>query len=958
MAKTPSSKTKNPPELSTYVHPETRLNNPPVGLVNAHSDGVEEKQRWAYDPHIDPALQFDTSRAKIEQLIDAALATEDPEQYRWALEELKRLAQPYLNWAGKAEKTSFEVDTVSLHVHERIDPLTILKAVQRPVPQDVPRQDDLFESPFKPEPRRQAIEFYQHEKGWANRLIAGDSLLVMNSLLQKESMAGKVQMIYLDPPYGIKYGSNFQPFVNKRDVKDRDDEDLTREPETLKAFRDTWELGIHSYLTYLRDRLFLARDLLHESGSVFVQISDENLHHVREVMDEVFGSSNFVSLITVVKTTSASSELLAGICDYLVLYAKNKTSVKYNQVYLEKFLGGQGTAGYTWVQDINGNRRRMEKDENLTENQHRICAIDNLTSQRPPGDFPVDFRGMQITPKRGYWKSGIEGMKRLNMANRIEIIGNTLRYVRFIDDFQVFPISNVWADTSIAGFAADKKYVVETSQKIIERCLLMTTDPGDLVLDPTCGSGTTAYVAEKWGRRWITCDTSRIALTLAKQRLLTGLYDYYSLRYPEQGVKGGFIYKTVPHITLKSIANNEEIDAIYEQEHPKIETALKALNQAQRNNRKNPSPPAPLPQAGEGSLQEWEVPFNFPDDWPEAARKPFDDFHAARRAMQQRMDASIQARAEMEVLYDQPEIDKKRQRVTGPFTVEAVPFPTVLSLEEAQQPAQATTAVARAGESARHHEWLDELRKTGIRGKNKQHLQFADLETLPGAHAIQAIGMTAETGERVAISFGPPHAALEPRQVDLALEEAETLHPRPRLIVFAAFAFDPEAAKDIDETRWPGVTVLKAQMNADLQTEDLKKKNRSSESFWLVGQPDVELRQRSDGLYEVEVHGFDYFDTTNGELQSGGRDKIAVWLLDTDYDGRSLFPRQVFLPLADQKGGWNRIARNLKAVLDTSRLDAYSGTLSLPFAAGENRRVAVKLVDDRGIESLKVMLLI
>ncbi|MDQ5911424.1 MAG: adenine-specific DNA-methyltransferase [Pseudomonadota bacterium] len=943
MAKTPASKTKKPPELSTYIHPETRLNNPPVGLVNSHSDGVEEKQTWAYDPHIDPALQFDTGRAQLEQLIDAALASNDPEQYRGALEELKRLAQPYLNWTGKAEKTSFDVETVSLHVHERMDPLTILKAVQRELPQDVPRQDDLFESPFKPEPRRQAIEFYQHEKGWANRLIAGDSLLVMNSLLQKESMAGKVQMIYLDPPYGIKYGSNFQPFVNKRDVKDRDDEDLTREPETLKAFRDTWELGIHSYLTYLRDRLFLARDLLHESGSVFVQIGDENVHLVRSLLDEVFGRENFCNQISYVTTTTASGNLLSKVNDFIIWYAKDKNIVKYRNLYIEKKLSDVAQGSYEWYEDKNKSRFRFSDAGNLPVGV-KFYTLDNITSSRPAqkGDtLHFDFEGIRYTPSKGTFKSNHKGLTQLKNARRLQTIGNTLRYVRFFDDFPVSPVSNVWTDTTIAGFGDPKFYVVQTTPKVSQRCLLMTTDPGDLVLDPTCGSGTTAYVAEKWGRRWITCDTSRIALTLAKQRLLTGLYNYYPLRYPEQGVKGGFLYKTVPHITLKSIANNEEIDVIYEQEHPKIVAALAALNQAQ-----------------DSVLAEWEVPFNFPDDWPEAARQPFDEFHTARRAMQQKMDASIQARADIEVLYDQPEIDKQRQRVTGPFTVEAVPFPTVLSLEEAQQPAQATTAVARAGESARHHEWLDELRKTGIRGKDKQHLKFADLETLPGAHAIQAIGTTAETGERVAISFGPPHAALEPRQVDLALQEAETLHPSPRLIVFAAFAFDPEAAKDIDETKWPGVTVLKAQMNADLQTEDLKKKNRSSESFWLVGQPDVELRQRADGLYEVEVHGFDYFDTANGELCSGGRDKIAVWLLDTDYDGRSLFPRQVFLPMADQKGGWNRIARNLKAVLDHSRLDAYSGTLSLPFAAGDNRRIAVKLVDDRGIESLKVIPLI
>ena len=948
-------------ELSAYLHPEKRLNNPPVGLVTARSDGVEEKRRWAYDPHVDPALQFDLGRAQIEQLIDDALGSNDPEQHRLALEELKRLALPYLNWAGKAEKTSFEVETVSLHVHERIDPLTILRAVQREPQQSTPRQDDLFESAFGREPLRQAIEFYQHEKGWANRLIAGDSLLVMNSLLQKESMAGKVQMIYFDPPYGIRYGSNFQPFVNKRDVKDRNDEDLTREPETLKAFRDTWELGIHSYLTYLRDRLFLARDLLHESGSIFVQISDENLHHVRELMDEAFDATNFLGVISVVKTSAQESDTLPNVCDYLVWYAKNKEWVKYRRLWLPKQSDEPGTNEYNRVQLADGTRRKMTIEEqdnwSLTPDGSRPYRQDNIVSQRPPGDFPVTFGSEIYRPLTGYWKTGIEGMSQLIQANRIEKRGRMLSYIRFFADFPYRPIASFWPDVRFSSRSEEKIYAVQTSSRMIERCILMTTDPGDLVLDPTCGSGTTAYVAEKWGRRWMTCDTSRIAITLAKQRLLTAVYDYYALLYPEQGVKRGFIYKTVPHITLKSIANNEEIDAIYESEHPKIEAALAQCNAArsQQQRKKNNPPPSPSPTRGEGILKEWEIPFEFPDDWPIAARVPFEAFHAARRAMQQKMDASIQARADMEVLYDQPAIDKQRARVTGIFTVEAVPFPTVLSLEEAQQPREATAAVARAGESARHHQWCDELRKTGIRGKAGQRIAFADLETLPGARALHVIGTTADSGERVAVSFGPPHAALEPRQVELALNEAEQLRPAPRLIVFAAFAFDPEAAKDIDETHWPGVTLLKAHMNADLQTEDLRKKDRTSQAFWLVGQPDVEVQQRADGLYEVEVRGFDYFDTRTGELQSGGRDQIALWLLDTDYDGRSLLPRQVFLPMADPKGGWRKVARNLKAVLDDSRLSAYSGTHSLPFAAGEQRRIAVKLVDDRGIESLKVI---
>ncbi len=508
-------------------------------------------------------------------------------------------------------------------------------------------------------------------------------------------------------------------------------------------------------------------------------------------------------------------------------------------------------------------------------------------------------------------------------------------------------------------------YVVQTNEKIIERCMLMTTDPGDLVLDPTCGSGTTAYVAEKWGRRWITCDTSRVAITLAKQRLMTASFDYYQLRYPHEGLKGGFIYKTVPHVTLKSIANNAEIDAIYERLHPGIATALAALNAALQTHA--PAAPYPVTEGGRKGqklvlglpgqdLQEWEVPFELPADWPAALQAPLTAFHTARQKMQAEMDRSIAANADSETLYDRPEVAKDKLRVTGPFTVEAVPFPTVLSLEEhvplTEQGLEADLSIARSGNTQRQHAWRDELLKTGIRGKGGQMLKFAELEVLPGAACLHASGHL-DTGERVVVSFGPEHGALEQRQVERALNEAGELFPRPKMIVFCAFAFDPEAAKDIDALK--GITALKAQMNTDLLTEDLKKARSSNQSFWLMGQPDVLLTQLPDGLWQVEVNGFDYFDTAKGELVSGGKARIAAWQLDTDYDGRSLFPHQVFFPMAGKDEGWMKLKKDIRAELDTELLQAFTGTVSLPFAAGDNRTVAVKIVDDRGIESLKVM---
>jgi adenine-specific DNA-methyltransferase len=855
-----TEKTKKKP-LEQYEHKgKRRLNNPPVGLVDAKSDAAEGKKTYAYDPHLDPTLV----------------------------------------WAGKAERTTFEIPTVSLHVHERIDPRSIIEAVRKKNGRNY-EQMSLFSSKAENPPLREAIEFYKHAHNWSNRLIAGDSLLVMNSLLEKEGLSGQVQMVYFDPPYGIKYGSNFQPFVNKRDVKDGKDEDLTAEPEMVKAFRDTWELGLHSYLSYLRDRLLLARELLSESGSVFVQISDENLHRIREVLDEVFGAKNFCALIAFKTTGGQATKLLGTVCDYLVWYAKDVSHAKYRQLFQDK-VSPDDVGRYGWVESPDGTILReltVEEEENpkLILPGWRLLVHDNITSQGISGDSssPFVWKGKQFKPPaNSHWKTTPAGMQKLAERNRLMAVGDTLRFKRFLEDFPVSPINTVWDDTATSGFARKKQYVVETNTKVVERCLLMATDPGDLVLDITCGSGTTAYVAEHWGRRWITCDTSRVALTLAKQRLMTAVYGYYQLARPDEGVGSGFKYKTVPHVTLKSIANNE--------------------------------PP------------------------------------------------------EQETLYDQPLVDTSRARVTGPLTVEAVPAPMVrspgeLSGEETAVPMPADESVARSGATVRQNEWRAEMLRTGIRGKGGQMIHFSRVEPLAGTHWLHADAETkpndagpakflvregaASERQRVVISFGPEHAPLEQRQVESALEEARRLVPRPQLIVFAAFQFDPEAAKDIDELNWPGVTTLKAQMNADLLTGDLKKKRTSNESFWLIGQPDVMLRQikrgETQGLWEVEVHGFDYYNTKTGQIESGGAAQIAVWMLDTDYDGRSLFPRQVFFPMAGEKEGWAKLAKNLKAEIDEEAIEAYRGTVSLPFKLGTHKRVGIKIVDDRGIESLKIV---
>ena len=818
-------------DIDYYAHDDKkRTNNPPVGMAQ-HDKAEEKLKTYQFDPHLDPTLQ----------------------------------------WAGKAEGMSFEVPTSSIHIHESIKPLNIIARVTREYSDaeegQLKGQLGFFEAETPAERmrrRRESIEFYQHGVDWTNRMIAGDSLVIMNSLLEKEGMAGQVQMVYIDPPYGIKYGSNFQPFVDKRDVKDRKDEDLSQEPEMIKAFRDTWELGIHSYLTYLRDRLLLARELLADSGSVFVQISDENVHHVRELCDEIFGSENYLNTIPFVKTSGVTTKFLASRVDFLIWYAKSKNDSKYRTLYLPKSYE-EGTADtYTWLDFPDGTRRGMTKEERankeLIPEDVRIYKADNITSQGNPL-IPFEYKGKIYTQA---WKTNLEGLERLAANNRLHVAANSLQYVRYIDDFPVVPITQLWTDTGTGSFTEDKRYVVQTATKVIQRCMLMTTDPGDLVLDITCGSGTTAYVAEQWGRRWITCDTSRVAITLAKQRLMTATFDYYKLAHPEQGVGSGFVYKTVPHITLKSIANNE--------------------------------PPA------------------------------------------------------TETLYDQPEIDKGKIRITGPFTVEALPAPVVKPLDDVSDWDEDSTA--------KQTDWRDQLLATGIMGRGGSRLEFSRVEPLSGTKFLQAEAETKEdVPRRAVICFAGETKPMDSRMVSMAMDEVERLRPAPKLVIFAAFQFDPEAAKDIDEFIYPGVTVLKAQMNTDLMTEDLKKKRSSDQSFWLVGQPDVELipDKRSKTRYKVKVNGFDYYDVKKGTLESGSTSRIAMWMLDTDYDGMCLQPTQVFFPMGGKKDGWNKLAKTLKAEIDPDLIEKYAGNESLWFTVQPNSQVAVKIIDDRGIESLKVM---
>ncbi len=848
-------------DITQFKHKKKkRKNNPSIGLVSNKTEPLkgEKKKKYAFDEHLSPELHFDSKRSKVEKIIDKGLSGSE-EEAKVALEKLKQMQEPYLNWAGKAEQTSFEIPTVSLHTHEKIDSRAIIERVRKT---NSVNYEQL--SMFKDEqiiPENEAIDFYKHDKNWSNRLIAGDSLLVMSSLLEKESMAGKVQCIYIDPPYGIKYGSNFQPFTNKRDVKDKKDEDLTAEPEMLKAFRDTWELGIHSYLTYLRDRLLLTKELLTESGSCFVQISDENVHLVRNLMDEIFGRENFIVQISYrTKTRPLGAKLLEPQADYCIWYAKCKDKVKYHQLFSNKNVEGNNI--WKWVELPNGERRKMTANEiskhSLLPKGSKIYRTADL---RPAGFnsncvYNFEFEGrIYQPPGNSSWITNKNRMSILAEKGYLQANKKTLERVIFLDDFPIQPIMNLWTD-SVGSI--DKKYVVQTSDKIIQNCILMTTDPGDIVFDPTCGSGTTAYVAEKWGRRWITCDTSRVAITLAKQRLMTSVFDYYKLKNQDEGISSGFQYETVPHITLGSIANNE-----------------------------------PLKE---------------------------------------------------EILYDQPLKDNKKARVTGPFTVEAVP-------------SQIVQAIGQEKKISFKYEWLDGVRKSGIKGKKGivTDMNFVRLEKLSGFKYLHAEGET-KNPRSVVISFGPEHSPLDKRQVELALKEMEEKKEKPDVLVFASFHFDPEASRLINEYSSKNTKAVQIQMNMDLQTVDLKKRI-SNDSFWLVGSPDVTIKNNSGknkDEYVLEVNGWDYYNPSSGVIESGGKSKIAMWVLDTDYDGRALFPRQVFFPMSGKSDGWAKLAKSLKSEIDENLIEQYRGTKSLPFKNGKNNKIAVKIIDDRGIESLKI----
>jgi len=870
------------------------------------------------------AIRHDDKRMNIPTADSEELLDEDAAQPgRWYSQRDPSL-DPQLVWKGKDEQDAEDlvVDAPPIYIQEKIVPQVIIENLRRARSDD---QLDLF-ADFDGLSGWEAVEYYKHEANWSNRLILGDSLQVMASLVEKEKLRGKVQMIYIDPPYGIKFGSNFQPTTGKRDVRDGKPEDITREVEQIKAFRDVWKDGINSYLAYLRDRLSVARDLLTDSGSIFVQIGDENVHLVRCLLDEIFRPGNFVSQITFSKTAGQTAQFIPGTLDYILWYANNLETAKYRRLFISRQLGSRGSDKYDQIELPDG-RRLPATEAAVCGLKGRYFRLDNLTSEsagRTKGEgaaswFKVRLDGHDFKPTmQTRWKTNQEGMDRLIYANRVQTTKNTLAYVRYHEDFPAFPLSNAWMDIGGIQSRADPKvYVVQTATTAIQRCILMTTDPGDLVLDPTCGSGTTALVAEQWGRRWITVDTSRVALALARQRIMGAKYPYYLLadsrdgqlkeaeltkRAPDdaptsEDVRKGFVYERVPHVTLKSIATNPDI----------------------------------------------------------------------RQGMtREQIDAAIARHAETEVLYDRPYEDKRKVRVAGRFTVESLsPHATI----SASQPTSERGADADDA-STFERTILDNLLKAGVQnGRKKERLEFETLSPYPAEH-IQAEGIRKNgaqgTPERIAVSIGPQFGTVDPEWIRQAAREA-TRGMGFDLLLVCAFAFDPQAVRTTEEfapsdpgdfatvqaeRRIGKVPILLVRMNSDLAMGDvLLKKTGSANLFMVFGEPDVAIEHTPEGIV-VEIRGVDVYNPTTGEIRSSGTGQIALWMIDTDYDGESFFVRHCYFTGINDP--YKRLKQALKTDIDQAAWESLYSTRSRPFESPQSGKIAVKVINNYGDEVLQV----
>jgi adenine-specific DNA-methyltransferase len=895
----------------------------------------------------------------------AVLKKEQQSPIQVAYERRNRDLDPQLVWRGKDEKdwSDLVVPAPPLYIQEKVHPKVLIDdLLAKTKSGQKETQIDLFQD-FNGAPLgADKTEFYQHDQNWTNRMILGDSLQVMASLAEREGLRGKVQCIYFDPPYGIKFNSNFQWSTTSRDVKDGKADHITREPEQVKAFRDTWRDGIHSYLTYLRDRLTVARDLLTDSGSIFVQIGDENVHRVRAVMDEVFGDQNGVALIAFKKTSGAGSiaggtDVIPQIFDYVIWYSRSLPSAKYRQLFRKKVFGEAGASQYQWIEQSLFVRRRMTKTEKESELQagERIFGSDNLTSASGVDKtrYPVTFEGRTHTPHPAVWKTSEEGMKRLIKSRRIIQPASNLSYVRYIDDFPAIPLANFWDDTA-SSFMADKVYVVQTNLKIVERCLLMATDPGDLVLDPTCGSGTTATVAEQWGRRWITIDTSRVALALARARIMGARYPFYLLadslagqmREAEvtrsvpsiQSVYGnirlGFVYERVPHITLKSIANNAEIDVIWEKWQEMLEPMREKLNAALKK-----------------SWHEWEIPRDVDSKWSDAIKKIHTDWWANRVGRQKEIDASIAAKTDFEKLYDKPYEDKKTVRVAGPFTVESLSPHRMLAVDENDEIVDSVAAAKLGFEAKKDFTAiiLENLRVAGVQQAHKSDkISFRSLTPWPGDYVCaEGRYMEGDALKRAAVFIGPEFGTVQ--RADLVAAAKEAGDGSFDVLISCAFNYE---AHTTEFSKLGRIPVLKARMNADLHMSDDLKNTGKGNLFVIFGEPDIELLPEKDGRVKVKVNGVDVFDPTAGEVRSDSADGIACWFIDTDYNEESFFVRHAYFLGANDP--YTSLKTTLKAEIDADAWATLNSDTSRPFDKPKSGRIAVKVINHLGDEVMKV----
>ncbi len=918
----------------------------------------------------DEASRLNIPTAEYQAMLAEEMA--NPKEVRYprqsaGLEEEKerrnRDLDPQLVWRGKDEKdwSDLVVPAPPLFIQEKVHPKVLIddlmRRSQKAASEQPGAQVDLFADFNGIADPSLKTEFYQHDANWTNRMILGDSLQVMASLAEREGLRGQVQCIYIDPPYGIKFNSNFQWSTTSRDVKDGDALHITREPEQVKAFRDTWRDGIHSYLTYLRDRLTVARDLLTDSGSIFVQIGSENVHRVRDLLDEVFGSDSFVESISFrKKTMPLGGRLLEGICDYLLWYARDKTKVKYRPLF--QTMDIEGDAHWNIALEAGGARRMSRAEIERHAELPPETDIAQLISLYPTGPFatgiyPFNFRGKEYRPAPGRsWKSPREGMNRLAFAERLfpYAEGETLRYLLKFSDYPVTPLSNLWSDTSAPS---DMRYVVETSTKVIQRCMLMATDPGDLVLDPTCGSGTTAFACEQWGRRWITIDTSRVALALARALVMGARFQYYLLADSRQGqvkeaelrrteratspvrgdVRLGLVYERAPHVTLKTIANDSEIDIIWERFLAPMESLLLEINSTLGK-----------------KWEEWEVPREAGAKWPAKARRLHANWWELRIARQREIDASIAAKAEYEYLYDKPYEDKSKVRVAGPFTVESLSPHRMLGVDENDE--LIDVAEKKLGYGAKQDfpsMILENLRAAGVQQAHREdRINFTSLVPWPGRY-VCAEGHYLEGSKerRAGVFIGPEFGTVSrPDLVEAARECADAGFD---VLIACAFNYDVHAS---DFGKIGRIPVLKARMNADLHmAEDLKATGKGN-LFVIFGEPDIEVLDAPEGQIQVKVKGVDVFDPSTGEVRSDGADGIACWFIDTDYNEESFFVRHAYFLGANDP--YKALKTTLKAEIDHEAWETLNSDTSRPFDKPESGRIAVKVINHLGDEVMKV----